>query len=319
MNNFFETNLWVEKYRATNIDQLVLDDSVRNAAKHCLENKVIPNLLFYGPPGTGKTSLSRILIDNIMSESDDNVLYINGSANRGISLGREEVPNFLASPPFGKDKIKIVFIDEADNLTSDSQKALRHPIEFYTRVGRFIFTANKFSAFMDAIVSRFQIHELKPLTESQILSFCLQVLNVENVEHSEAEVSRAVKLFMPDVRKILNTLQSYTYQLKLRLPSTNDLIPIETTIAALANDIFKAYQLKDSRCQICLNKLQEILMRKDINYSVVFENLFFEKATLPICKVLANKYCNNLNMVASQPMHFMAFTYETLEALKEIK
>ena len=319
MSNFFETNLWVEKYRAKGIEQLVLDDHVRNAAKHCLENKMIPNLLFYGPPGTGKTNLSRILIDNIMSDPEDNVMVVNGSSNRGISLGREDIPNFLSTPPFGTDKIKIVFIDEADNLTMDCQKALRYVFEYYTKIGRFIFTVNTTSVFHPAIMSRFQSHRLKPLTESQILSFCLQILKIEKVDFSEDDVSRVVKLFMPDVRKILNTLQSYVYDSKLNLPSINDLIPIETTLATMTTDIFKMFLNNDNKCQVYITKMRELLMRKDINYSLVFENLFFNKEIVPVCRVLANKYCNKLNDVSSHPMHFMAFVYESLEALRELK
>ncbi|MCK9556055.1 AAA family ATPase [bacterium] len=318
MSNFFETNLWVEKYRVNAVDKLVLDERTKNMALQCLNNKMIPNLLFYGPPGTGKTCLARILLDNILEEKD-NAMIINGSANRGISLMREEIPNFLSSPPFGLDKIKIIFIDESDNLTLDAQKSFRHLIEHYTNVGRYILTTNTVTNFHDAIISRFQMFEFKPLMDDLIVSLCFDILKSEKIEYQDTEVIRVIKLFMPDIRKILNTLQSYTSDSKLKLPSIGDLIPIETTIYSLTSDIFKTYMEKDPRCQQSINKLQELLMRKDINYVNIYENIFYNNKIYPVCKVLSNKYCNNLNMVSSQAMHYMAFIYESIEALKDLK
>ena len=51
------TNIpWVEKYRPTEFNKIVLDSINRQIFEHILSNKYFPNLLFYGPPGTGKTT-----------------------------------------------------------------------------------------------------------------------------------------------------------------------------------------------------------------------------------------------------------------------
>ena len=47
---------WIEKYRPTNFDEIILDDVNRNILKKMLEKNLIPNMIFYGPPGTGKTT-----------------------------------------------------------------------------------------------------------------------------------------------------------------------------------------------------------------------------------------------------------------------
>ena len=47
---------WVEKYRPTNFENIVLDNLNRQIFTNILENEYFPNLLFYGPPGTGKTT-----------------------------------------------------------------------------------------------------------------------------------------------------------------------------------------------------------------------------------------------------------------------
>ena len=47
---------WVEKYRPTNFDGIVLDGINKKILKNIIEKDHFPNLIFYGPPGTGKTT-----------------------------------------------------------------------------------------------------------------------------------------------------------------------------------------------------------------------------------------------------------------------
>ena len=43
---------WVEKYRPTQFDDIVLDPLNRKLLKNIVTQNNFPNLLFYGPPGT---------------------------------------------------------------------------------------------------------------------------------------------------------------------------------------------------------------------------------------------------------------------------
>ena len=47
---------WVEKYRPTHFDNIVLDPINRRLFEKIIQKNQFPNLLFYGPPGTGKTT-----------------------------------------------------------------------------------------------------------------------------------------------------------------------------------------------------------------------------------------------------------------------
>jgi replication factor C subunit 3/5 len=53
---------WVEKYRPTHFDKIVLDPMNRKIFNNIIETGYFPNLLFYGPPGTGKTTTIMNLI-----------------------------------------------------------------------------------------------------------------------------------------------------------------------------------------------------------------------------------------------------------------
>ena len=47
---------WIEKYRPTKFDDIVLDPYNRKLFENILNHRYFPNLIFYGPPGTGKTT-----------------------------------------------------------------------------------------------------------------------------------------------------------------------------------------------------------------------------------------------------------------------
>ena len=56
-----EHSPWVEKYRPTEFDEIVLDATNKKILTNVIDKKYFPNLLFYGPPGTGKTEIAKIM------------------------------------------------------------------------------------------------------------------------------------------------------------------------------------------------------------------------------------------------------------------
>ena len=56
MNNHINSIPWVEKYRPTSFDDIVLDPWNKKMMETIISKKYFPNLLLYGPPGTGKTT-----------------------------------------------------------------------------------------------------------------------------------------------------------------------------------------------------------------------------------------------------------------------
>ena len=55
---------WVEKYRPSRFDDIVLDKINQSIFSNILEKQYFPNMLFYGPPGTGKTTTIINLINS---------------------------------------------------------------------------------------------------------------------------------------------------------------------------------------------------------------------------------------------------------------
>jgi len=202
-------NLFVEKYRPKKLEDVVLTPEEKLYFEALKEKDEIPNLLFAGNPGTGKTTLSKIIATDIL---DCQYLYINASDENGIDTIRSKVIGFASTKSLD-GKLKLVLFDECDALTLDSQKALRNVIEEYSHNTRFIFTCNYLFKIIPALQSRCQIFNLTPPLNG-VLNRVVEVLKNEGITVPDTEKQKLVELVRsgyPDLRRILNDIQKFSY------------------------------------------------------------------------------------------------------------
>ena len=195
--------IWVEKYRPTTLDDIILDERTLKQVKEFKEE--IPNLLFVGNPGTGKTTLARIIVNDVLG---CNYLYINASDESGIDTIRHSITNFAQTKSFD-GKVKVVILDEADGLTTQAQSALRNTMETYAKYCRFILTANYKHKIIPALQSRCQALDIKPVVELAVKR-CYNILKDEKItvpEEQKKKFVQLVKRHFPDLRITINELQ----------------------------------------------------------------------------------------------------------------
>ena len=204
--------LWVEQYSPQTIEDCILPSAVKNTFLEYVKEKTFPNLILAGPAGVGKTSLARALCDQI----DADLLFVNASLERGISDVRTTVAQFAScSSMFGG--IKVVLLDEADNLTQDSQKALRALIEEFQNHCRFILTCNYPHNIIDAIHSRcsvvdFHVRDPKSLAvlAGSFFQRVVPILKSNEIQFDDKVLAKFIMDMAPDWRGILNNLQGHT-------------------------------------------------------------------------------------------------------------
>jgi len=212
------TNIWVEKYRPSNLSEMVLSKENREYFESITES--IPNLLFVGTPGIGKTTIAKIIVQDILKCQ---YIYINASDENGIDTIRNKVSNFSQTKSID-GKIKIVILDEADGITIDGQRALRNTMEEYSKYTRFILTANYKHKIIPAIHSRTQYFDLSPDIH-EITARLLHILKTEGVKVPTTEktkLARIIKDCYPDIRKCINTVQKYCITGNLQINDTVD-------------------------------------------------------------------------------------------------
>jgi len=89
---------WMEKYRPTNFDTIVLDPINKKILSNIIETSYFPNLLFYGPPGTGKTTTIINLVksyqEKLNIQNKGLMIHLNASDERGIDIIRIQIHSF---------------------------------------------------------------------------------------------------------------------------------------------------------------------------------------------------------------------------------
>lgn len=212
--------LWWKKYRPKNLETFIFQNkSHKKVIEKFIEEKSFPSLLFWGLRGSGKTTLAHILINEIIPEEyrGADVLQLNGSSRRGIDVMRQEVSSHISTLPLGD--FKVVFIDEADGLSSDAQAMLRGLMEQYDHNARFIFTCNYVKKLTLELRSRFDEFKFTRLSTKDFIKYGAEILINEGVsleDDSEYEILKNyAELFKNDLRKFVTNLQSSTIDGKL--------------------------------------------------------------------------------------------------------
>lgn len=316
-------NLWNEKYRPKTIDEVVLPERYMKDFKRMIERQELVSVIMSGPPGGGKTTLARILCskNGVIQNPRDNVLEVNGSAqeSRGIGFVDKVIVPFLRVPPAG-DKFRVVFIDEADNLTPDSYRSLRGIIEkAQAEYGRFIFTCNYPSKIPDPLQSRFTHYKFQQIPKEFVHDYIANILKSEDIKFIEKDVRFVIETLYPDVRKIVNTVQQCSWNGTLevdqeKVKSVEKIIL--SNIVEIVGFIASSDNLKIGRA---VNIIVEILKDQEVDYRSMYDQLFFmEKFPAP-AKIVVNKYANRHQGSLIPHQHFLAMVYEIIVNLTNYK
>jgi replication factor C small subunit len=200
--------IWVEKYRPQTLDEVAGHEDITARLKSYIEKNDLPNLLFSGPAGIGKTTSAVAIAKELYGDSwQSHFLELNASDERGIDVVRDQIKNFARHDPGAVD-FQIIFLDEADSLTSDAQAALRRTMEQFSDKTRFIMSCNYSSKIIDPIQSRCAVFRFAPIPDEAVAERIRYIADEEGIETTEGGVDALVYAADGDMRKAINALQA---------------------------------------------------------------------------------------------------------------
>jgi DNA polymerase III delta prime subunit len=204
--------LFTEKYRPKNFDDLILPERVMSKFKDGL----VQNMLFAGSPGTGKTSCAKAIVNQFSLP----YLYINASTDTSVDVIRTKIIDFCSTVSImdAPGMFKVVILDEVDGVSDQFFKALRATMEQFASNSRFIATCNYINKLPDPILSRFEVinfdfdkEEENELTKKyirRVYDICKQ----EDMTIEKDALVEFVRRNFPDLRSTLNKLQVFKTQ-----------------------------------------------------------------------------------------------------------
>jgi replication factor C small subunit len=199
---------WTERYRPKKLEEVVGQKHIIERLTAYVKGKNMPNLLFTGAPGIGKTTATLALAHDLFGENySGSLLELNASDERGIDVVRGKIKDFARTVPLDEVPFKIIFLDEADSLTSDAQSALRRTMELYSSATRFILSCNYSSKIIEPIQSRCAVFRFKPLQKDDVSGMIERIAKSEKLHIDKEALDALVYVSEGDMRKAINALQ----------------------------------------------------------------------------------------------------------------
>ncbi len=170
----------------------------------------MPHLLFSGSAGVGKTTVALCISRQILGKYwKEYTLELNASDERGINMVRERVKKFSRFAGLDTEiPFKIIILDEADEMTSDAQTALRRIIEDTAKYCRFILIANNISKIIDPIQSRCATFKFTAVPEEDVIKRLEEIAKKEKVKADKKGLKAIYEYSEGDLRHAINLMQA---------------------------------------------------------------------------------------------------------------
>lgn len=221
-----------QKYRPTNLDELVGQNFISITLKQALlTKKISPAYLFNGPRGTGKTSSARIFAKSLNCQAfeeptihpcgkcdlcrqitDGNaldIIEIDAASNTGVENIREIIERARFAPTQARWKVYV--IDECHMLSTAASNALLKTIEEPPSKVVFILATTNPERVLNTIQSRCQKFDFRRISPSEIFHHLSEIAEKESIKY---EV-QALKIIAKRSNGGMRDAQSLLEQLNL--------------------------------------------------------------------------------------------------------
>ncbi len=219
-----------QKYRPTNLDELVGQEFISITLKQALlSRKIAPAYLFNGPRGTGKTSSARIFAKSLNCLSFENptsnpcgkcelckqindgnaldIIEIDAASNTGVENIREIIERARFAPSLARWKVYV--IDECHMLSTAASNALLKTIEEPPSRVVFILATTNPERVLTTIQSRCQKFDFRRISANHIFEHISLIAKKESINFQDEALKLIAKRSnggMRDAQSLLDQL-----------------------------------------------------------------------------------------------------------------
>lgn len=199
--------MWINKYRPKRIEDMVLNQEIKDYFISFRGKNHMPSQLFLGRPGIGKTTLAKLIVSDVLKCQH---LYINASSENGIDTIRNKILGFASTQAID-GACKVIILDEGDGLTPQAQNALRNELEGHDEGVCYIITGNHKHKIQEPILSRCGgcIHKMDFSINQYVAHILTNVVKKEGIKFAKgSDPMKFLKPLYPDFRKAYHSFQS---------------------------------------------------------------------------------------------------------------
>ena len=288
---------WVEKYRPTRLEDIVLDPVNRSIFDNIIATRYFPNILFYGPPGTGKTSSILNLIQKWNSGAETtaataetqrrnqmkeraNIIHLNASDERGIEIIRNQILQFIHSKSLFEAGMKFVILDEVDYMTKPAQQAFKNLIQSFASTNktnnvRFCLICNYLSKLDETLRHEFMEIRFNQLPPAHIHAFIRYIAQQETIPLNQTDIEIIQKTYNSDIRSMINYIQTNQSVLSSKPSSQNAHILTDASWADFHALCFSPpTECVEDRTRSVKRKLQEMSIQHNVDKKQLLKRYF---------------------------------------------
>ncbi|MCQ1537115.1 AAA family ATPase [Methanosarcina sp. KYL-1] len=228
-------DLWTLKYRAGTLEELLGNEHSVDTLSELVKSGALPHLVFYGPENSGKTTAALALARELYGETwKNNFTYFNASDffDQGkrylvrdkrfvrflgtddpkkiyksvIEIFKEIINEYAGMASIDAD-YKLIYIDNAESLSSDAQHALRRIMEKYSATCRFILSTTRPSKLISPLRSRGLQLFFTYVPDSLLKPHLEKIVEAEKLLCSEGALDAVLYLAKGNVARAVQILQ----------------------------------------------------------------------------------------------------------------
>jgi replication factor C small subunit len=215
----------LEKYTPKSFGDLVGQTQIIEILQGYVRSGNIPHMMFVGNSGIGKTATTNVIAKELFGDIwRKNLIMLNASSDRGIDIIRGQVKDATQYAPLAGHKYKIIFMDEADFMTEQAQRALRETMIRHQSITRFIFAVNDISKMITPLQDRCQVFRFKSLSHDEIKTHIMKIAKAEEINIKSQNLMLVAVLAKGSMRKAINAMQSLSVLPEITEPIIRELM-----------------------------------------------------------------------------------------------